>query len=502
MNKKQFKNAGVLFAGQLLIKGGSFLKQLLLAFFLGVSAQVDLLLVAQIVPAILASMIAGGAGEVLVTTQKKGKVYNEQFVVVFIFSIALITIVLGGLYLLATPLFESLFNISFEQKDLFWAISIIIVISKVPAAFVSGLQHLLYAKDKYNYFVISSLVAEIAGILTIVFLVDSLGILAFAYGLLVTPTVNALFFIYAHQLRVGLIFKVNVWLAEKAELLIVMKRVFSLSLQTLMNQLSTFWERTLSFRYLTPGFLSALNYSKSLSELPKMAMLSSVLTTTYIEQVNKKTENQTSYLNYTNKMEKLLSEISFLFQILSIVFGPLILIMLFQRGEFNTQAVERTFLIYQILTVGFVPGLMMNFLSRTMYIETEYRKLFYVILAKFIIEASIMIGFVQLSSYSIPIALVIGKFFVSIVLFWILIRKHKNIFNVWAFIKIYAILLILSSGVIIFNIYALPYILSLSKLELLSIYSPLIIISILMLLFLVKKRYGVEVNKLFSKKKK
>ena len=66
MNISQLKNASVLFAGQLLIKGSNFIKQLLLAFFLGISSNIDLFLIAQIVPAIISSMIAGGAGEILV----------------------------------------------------------------------------------------------------------------------------------------------------------------------------------------------------------------------------------------------------------------------------------------------------------------------------------------------------------------------------------------------------------------------------------------------------
>lgn len=501
MNRKQFKNAGVLFAGQLLIKGSSFLKQLLLAFFLGVSTQVDLLLVAQIVPAIIGSMIAGGAGEVLVTQQKQGKRYDDRFVVVFIFTIALATILLGAIYLGTVPLFAQLFDVDAAQMNLFWTISILVVISKLPNAFVSSLQHLLYAKDKYNYFVISSLVAEIAGILTIVFLVETHGIIAFAYGLVVTPTFNALFFIYAHQLNIGLILKKEVWQEQRADLYIVLKRTGSLSLQTLLSQLSTFWERTLSFRFLQPGFLSALNYSKNLTQLPRMAMLSSILTTTYIEQVNKKTESKESYLAYSNRMEKLLSELAFVFQILGIIFGPLILIILLRRGAFDNDAVESSFFIYQILTVGFVPGLMMSFLSRTMYIEAEYKKLFYVILVKFILEVGIMVGFIQLSGYAIPIALVVGKFFVSIALFTLLLRKNPNMFNVKSFVKIYFFMLIISIGILIANQFLLPYIIDKTSVELLLAYLPLMLITGIALYFTVKKRYGLELLKMFSKKR-
>ena len=83
---KQLKNSGILLFGQLFIKGSSFLKQLILAFYLGISAQVDLLLIAQIIPSILISILSGGAGEILVTTQQKNKTYNERFLALFIFG--------------------------------------------------------------------------------------------------------------------------------------------------------------------------------------------------------------------------------------------------------------------------------------------------------------------------------------------------------------------------------------------------------------------------------
>jgi putative peptidoglycan lipid II flippase len=499
-SKKQIKNVGVLFIGQLLIKGSSFIKQLLLAFFLGVSGQVDLLIVSQIIPSLLSSMIAGGAGEILVTNQKKGKKYDEEFVVLFIFTIATLTILTGVIYLLCLPLVSSLFDVQISKKSLFWSISIIVILARIPAAFVSGLQHLLFAKDKYNFFIISSLVAEISGILTIILLFKSAGVLAFAYGLFVTPLVNALFFVYAHKLNVFVIFKKEVWKTQKEELVSILKKTFSLGLQTLLNQLSTFWERTLSFRYLSEGFLSAMNYSKSLTELPKMALLSSILTTTYIEQVNKKTEDEGEYLKYTNKMEKFLSEISLIFQTLSILFGPFILILFFKRGAFDELAVAKTFSIYQVLSIGFLPGLMLNFLSRTMYIESEFKKLFYVILTKFLIEIGIMVGFIGISSYAIPTALVLGKFFGSIMIFIILVRKHKEIFNIPAFIKINVLLILISGAIGIANNYIINLLLPKSIWELIAIYTPIIIISVIAIFYYLNRNYGVEFKKYFLKK--
>ena len=245
-------------------------------------------------------MIAGGAGEVIVTQKQKGKDYDDRLILIFIFCISILTLLIGLIYLGTIPLFSALLNINEAQMSVFWTISIIIVISKVPSSIVSCLQHLLYAKEKYKYFVFSTLFSEIAGILTVILFIPSYGILAFAYGLLITSLLNAMFFAKAQSLQFNLLLSRRIWTEKKAELVLNFKRTFSLSIQTLMIHSSTFWERVLSYRYLQPGFLSALNYSKNLTQLPKLALLSSILTTTYIEQLNKKSESNEEYLNYSN----------------------------------------------------------------------------------------------------------------------------------------------------------------------------------------------------------
>jgi len=499
MQGSQVQNTLLLFLGQFFIKGSGFIKQLVLAYFLGVSSQIDLLLVAQIIPSIISSMIAGGAGEVIVTQKQKGKDYDDRLILIFIFCISILTLLIGLIYLGTIPLFSALLNINEAQMSVFWTISIIIVISKVPSSIVSCLQHLLYAKEKYKYFVFSTLFSEIAGILTVILFIPSYGILAFAYGLLITSLLNAMFFAKAQSLQFNLLLSRRIWTEKKAELVLNFKRTFSLSIQTLMIHSSTFWERVLSYRYLQPGFLSALNYSKNLTQLPKLALLSSILTTTYIEQLNKKSESNEEYLNYSNRMEIILSEISFIFQILSMIFGPLIIMAIFRRGAFDNEATETSFIIYQILTLGFLPGLMTNFLSRTMFIEKEYKKLLVVNIVKFIIEIVLMFSFIHISGYAIPLALVAGNFFVSIALFILLLKKNSNIFNVAKFIKIYSISLFFSITILSINQFLMKYLIHYNLLELTLLYTPIIVVSLVLIYWGIYKRYGYGFELFFKR---
>ena len=499
---KQLKNSGLLLFGQLFIKGSSFIKQLILAFYLGVSAQVDLLLIAQIIPSILLSLFAGGAGEILVTTQKKNKRYDDKFLVLFISLIVLITCAFGIIYLALHPLVIQLFSVPKDQTVLFWQLSIIVIINQIPSVFVSGLQPLLYAKEKYKYYVASSLFSEIIGVCFILILFKTLGLIAFPLGILTTQCTKAIFYLFGHKLKFKYLLYKAIWIEQKNELLAVLNKTFSLSLQTLVNHLSVLGERLLSFRFLSPGVLSSINYSKTLSQLPKMAMLSSVLTTTYIEQVDRKTKGENEYLSYTNRIEKVLSEVAFVFQVFSMAFAPFILVLFFKRGAFGAHAVEQTFLFYQILTIGFLPGLMTSFLSRTMYIESQYKTLFKIILIKSIIEIGIMYSFIELSQYSIPIAIVIGKFFTSIAIF-IYLKNHKaGIFNVPKFIKTY-LFLVLSSGIILaINHYSLDFILSKDLLAMAIMYLPIFLVFAFITIVYFTRQYKNDFVYIFKNRKK
>ena len=469
---KQIKYTGILLIAQFLLKSSSLLKQVLLAFFLGISAHVDLFIVAQIVPAIIASVIAGGAGEILVTRFKENSSAQNEFITLFVHSIVVLTIIVSIAYWFSLPLFGRLFEFQNENLVLFTEISFFVILSKIPTAYVSCLRHLLYANEKYKSYLFASFISEIIGILSILFFVEEIGIKAFALGFFITPFANAIFFIYFHKLNFSMFIKRDVWKNNLKEWISIMTQTLNLGTQTFINYLSTFWERALCMRFLQPGFLSALNYSKSLTELPKMAFLSSVLTTSYIEQIKRRENSEKEFLRYSNKIESFLSEISSIMQIGIMIFAPFIVVILFKRGAFDDNAVLLTFTIFQILSVGFLPNLMTNFLSRTMYIESQYKILFRITVLRFIVEVAIMTSFIFSTPFSIPIAIVTSKFTGSILMFLFLNRLRPGIFNMNRFIKIY-FLAIFGSLIVLYINSLLIEVLFMSSTQLMIIYIPL-----------------------------
>ena len=458
----------------------------MMAYFLGVSGRVDLLIVSQIIPNIIGSMISGGAGEILVTKTDADESSKRPFVTCFtLMSTALMAIFLF-LYYLILPLVTDKLDIQLSDQNLFAKITFVIIISKIFGSVVSCLQHLLYAKNLYKKFIIVSLIAEFLGVVVILLFVKDNNIMAFAYGILVSTGTTALLFIYIHQLPILSLLNVENWRSNWFELKEIFKKILTLSLQTLMNHLSLFWERTLSFKYLQPGYLSALYYSKSLTELPKMAFLSSVLTTSYIEQNKRKEVSQEKYLAYSNKVDGLLNETAFFFQCISLLLSPFILVVLYYRGAFNSSDVELTLLIYQVLTIGFLPGLMFNFLTRTMFIESEIRHLFWVITCKSVFEIILMTLFIHSFFMTIPIVLTLSKFLCVFYLYYYLNKKKSGIFNLKKAIQLYSFTIVVSLLIYFLNQLVIKKVTTIPILELTIYYIPIFLIALILSFYFVK----------------
>ena len=74
---------------------------------------------------------------------------------------------------------------------------------------------------------------------------------------------------------------------------------------------------------------------------------------------------------------------------------------------------------------GLLPQLIMSFLTRTMYILGEYRRLLLAVFLKFLIQAGLMVSFVTLAGNAIPLALVTGLVFTALLLYVWVGRKTK-----------------------------------------------------------------------------
>lgn len=492
MKQEQVRNSGILILSNLFINLSSFLRQVIMAYFLGLSSQVDLLLLAMIVPTIIQAMIGGGAGEILVIKREKKGLQDGAFETIFIFICLIPVIILGGVYLLSLNGLVPFFGIGNEENELFRNLTIIFLLNMLPGTFTSILRPHLYSKGLYGFYARGTIFSQLIGLALIVILVKRFGIYAFAWSYFAAGIINAVWFSFKAGLPLKALFSGDVWRYELDQLALMMKRVFSLGLQTFINYFATFWERSLSVKYLAPGYLSSLNYSKTLSELPNAVLLSSVLTTSYIEQVKLHKEDEKLFSEYTARTLAFLTRAGFLFQILMLVFAPLLIILVFRRGKFDNEAVYTTLTIFNILTIGFLPRLIMNFFSRTMYILGEYKKLLVSIILKFCVQMGLMILLITSLNHAIPFAITAGFLFISILLYWF-VGKSIRLPELRGFIlKIIAVSLI-STLLLALHSWSLPLYIGQGNLILLLISLPFIFISIIIVLWFLK-RNGVEIK--------
>ncbi len=423
MKQDQVRASGILIFSNLAINLTGFLRQIIMAWILGISGHIDLMLLAMIVPAIIQSMIGGGAGEIMVIKRDREGFREGSFEALFILSCMVPVALLGTIYFFSINLLIPFFNLEPENVKLFRELSLIFILNMLPGTFNSVLRPHLYSQGFYRFYAVSSVVSQIAGIAFILIAAGRIGIYAFAFSYLLTGTLNAVWFSFRAGLFLPGLFSKKVWKHESEQLMTLLKRVFSLSIQTLMNHFATFWERSLSVKFLSPGYLSSLNYSKTLAELPNTILMSSVLTTSYIEQAKLNRNSEQEFADYTTRTLSLIIKAGFLLQAIMLALAPAIIILIFRRGRFDNEAVRVTLIIFNILIIGFLPNIIMNFLTRTMYILGEYKKLLLAVFLKFTVQVLIMLVFIKTFDHTIPVALLTAYLCLAVILFYFTGRR-------------------------------------------------------------------------------
>lgn len=494
MNRNQIKNSIFLFSGNILLKLSNFGKQILFAFFLGVSKDIDLLLVAQIVPTMILAMIGGSGGEIIVTRMKKENKLNSDLVLFFILIAFFISIILYSPIFLLFKNLINWFDISAADYEKFKLLTLIFFINLIPATIVSILKPVLYYIEKYKYYIITTLISELFGLIFIYFFAKQIGIFAFGYGVLIISLVNMVLFVIIIKLKISNLFKIKFWLAQKKEIIFLYKSLAPLSGQVFISRLTNFFERSLSVKYLKNGYLSAFNYSKTITELPQGIIMSSILTTTYIEQIKQYKIGLNEFKNYTKQMTDIILTISVIFQIVMTVFAPILVIIFFRRGAFTNSDVVFMTPIIQIFLIGLYPLIFNKYLIRTYYVLAQYKRLFILVLIKTFIQIAFILFFINRISHALPISYIIGPFFNLIVLPVFINKKIVNTFYTKKIIIIGLISIVICLLINYINLILIPFYLGFSNWRLFIYSIPLGIIFLLLTYIYLKGKNIVTFN--------
>jgi putative peptidoglycan lipid II flippase len=487
MNVTQIKNSSLLFAGNILIKLSNFTRQLLLAYFVGVSEYVDVLIISQLIPALILGVVGGLAGEIIVATAGKNNGINSRFVGYYSFILLIVSGILVIPYIIGIPLWMDLLDVKAQSFETYKKLSIIFALNIFPGILVSVMQPLVYLKGKYKEFIYVTLMSELTGVITILFLVGEMGIMAFAVGAVIVSVVNSISYLILVKIDLSQIFNYRGWLRERSELIKLFKQHFLLTGNGVIGYLSNIIERSFSIKYLQTGYLSSLNYSKTLFLLPNSILLSSIITTTYMEQVKRYSDGLEELSVYTQKMFRIISLLASIFQVILILFAPLILIIFFRRGKFDNSDVESTLIIFEILTLGFTSVVINDFFTRTLYIFSSFKSLLMISAINVFSQLILLSCLVKQVPQIVPITIVLGYFTGTFILFKIA-NKHLKQKADWAlFLKRQIAVILISFGAILLNSLLLPYYLERSNFELFIFSVPLGLLVAFTILLVFKK---------------
>lgn len=464
-----------------------------MAFLLGISAEVDILLATQVIPTLITALISAGAGEIIIT-RIKNEIELRDILPFYLLTLLIVTIFCGILYFAFLPLFSSIIELDSSRSELFLLLSLVYLINLIPKVFVSGLRPTLYYMGKYKFYTISATLSEMLTLVVILVLTPNFGISGFAYGTLTGSTVNAILYIYKSKIDFLYLFASDKLKIAKGNLFALLKKASTVSLNTLLKNGAQIFERTLAVKNLSAGYLSAFNYSKSISELPSSIFLDSIVTTTYIEQTKLNTKSKKEFKDYSLKMLTFFVNFSALLQFLSIMLAPFLLILIYKRGKFDASAVEETIIIYQILQLGFITHLLFGFLIRSLFIFNEYRNILFFSTIKVGLNVLILFVLINKLNHILPIAYIISEMLMVLLMLRIFAfhLNHKKVL----FITISKIFLIAILGlpIIYFNISKISQISILNLSELLYIYLIPFVFSLYLLYYFLSKNEIIDIS--------
>ena len=459
----------------------------MLAFFIGISANVDVLLISQMIPMILVGILGGLASEIIVTVSGHSKEINTRFVILYLFVLQLIALIVVLPYFLSVPLFADLLDVEAESIDNFKKLSLVFILNIFPAIFVSVMQPLIFLKEAYKKFIYFTLCSELSGLMVIFFAIPRWGIMAFAFGAVAVSLINAFSFLAIIKVKISDIFDWQAWREESENLKNLLKRQFLLTGNGLLGFVSTFIERSFSVKYLNGGYLSSLNYAKTLFLLPNSILLSSIITTTFMEQVKKFSEGLDVLSAYTKRMFNIILASSIVFQLILLIFAPIILILFFRRGQFKNSDVESTLIIFELLSLGFIPVVINDFFIRTLYIFSNF-KILLIVSAINIISQAVLIYFLRDRIHEIvPITIIIAYYTTMFILFSRINKRLSEKISFKKFLQKLLPVLTVCGLIVVLNKFMLQYYLDKTNGELFLISLPLASVLILIVILVMKK---------------
>jgi len=170
-----------------------------------------------------------------------------------------------------------------------------------------------------------------------------------------------------------------------------------------------------------------------------------------------------------------------------LIFAPIILILFFRRGQFKNSDVESTLIIFELLSLGFIPVVINDFFIRTLYIFSNF-KILLIVSAINIISQAVLIYFLRDRIHEIvPITIIIAYYTTMFILFSRINKRLSEKISFKKFLQKLLPVLTVCGLIVVLNKFMLQYYLDKTNGELFLISLPLASVLILIVILVMKK---------------
>lgn len=405
----------------------SFIRENVIAYYFGASAQTDAFLLAFMIPDTLVVLLSSGAlSAALVVLLSDSQTKNNAEHFNSLINTSFIAVTIASAFLTALGSYYSLSLV----KKLGWGFSenicnIAVNLNKImfPTLFILSIAGVFigiqYSKNSFLPATLAPIATNICIVIAACIYNKKIGIRALALGVLVGALLQLLIFFFTSKpfLReYRFSFKVDF---EKLKLLV--KTAVPISL-TLSLQQGSFIVNRLFATSLSEGSLAVFNYACQIYFLPiglfGLAISNSIYPTLCISIP--KTDKFLNTLKYGLNLS-FLSIMPVTFGILAI--NDLLIKVLYQRGAFDSIASQRTSEVLAVLALGIIAQVLLMVFIKAFHAAKDTKWPLFSNLLAVGMNIVLNIYLIKYDLKGIAISMVISSFFAALILIFISFRQ-------------------------------------------------------------------------------
>lgn len=467
-----------------------FIRQAVIAYYIGVSALLDQFYYVQMIPLVLLAIIGGSTGEVAISYFANFKKKSLEIKDLSL-SIFLISTTVGLIYFLICLFINKTTNYIDIDYKLFNILTIIFIFNFIVSTLVTFYQSILFITRNFIYNLKIVIISEIFQILILIFLIKRFGIYSLAISLLITSMIMLILLIYKLKFYLCVQKKSTCNTNFILNSISFLRKSSFVSLSTFFSHIATIIDRSVTFNYLETGYLSSLQYSKNTYSLVRGLFHNSVKKIAYIEQakIAKLNKEKSDFVLYTRKIFNVLLHLTFIVQIIFISFLPYILALFFRRGKFTMETLIFTNEISTIVFMSVMPDIMLGYINQTFYALGNFKISVKIILFSIIVKIILIYSFINKIYHIIPLSIL---FSFSLALFfglYLLKKKYSLVLlnkNLVIFIIVYSFFSLFAAYII--NPLVLNVISYLNNKYIIIIFFGIVLFSLICCYFIIKNK--------------